>query len=233
MLVVDLPTAPMRTVVTQAISLLGALDRADDPASDWQAQEADRHAVFDVLAWCWEAITEPVLAALGHTCTPGEKIEDWPRVWWSPTGPAAALPLHAAGRHPRTATQYQAMGEAAAVSDSVAGRVVSSYIPTLAALIRARARPAPSRVRQLAVGVPNAPHTPPALARCWLFQMNFKYWPDTCPRPSTPPTWSAPLPPGKLSRRRCQATRGCTYPATASSTRPMPRSAPSSCTIGR
>ena len=67
------------------------------------------------------------------------------------------LPLHAAGRHPRTATQYQAMGEAAALADSVAGRVISSYTPTLTALTRARARPAPDRVRQLAVGVPEAP----------------------------------------------------------------------------
>ena len=127
------------------------------PPRSWQAKEADRHAVFDVLDWCWQAITEPVLAALGHTRTPRGRIEDWPRVWWCPTGPAAVLPLHAAGRHPRTATQYQAMGEAAALADSVAGRVISSYTPTLTTLTRARTRPAPGRVRQLAVGVPEAP----------------------------------------------------------------------------
>ena len=47
------------------------------------------------------------------------------------------------------------MGEAAAITDSVAGRVISSYTSTLAALARARARGAPDRVRQLAVGVPD------------------------------------------------------------------------------
>jgi len=49
------------------------------------------------------------------------------------------------------------MGEAAAVSQTVAGRVVSSYTPTLNALVRARTRAAPDKVRQLAVGVPDAP----------------------------------------------------------------------------
>ena len=169
-LVVDLPAAPIGAVIDQANALLGALRRAGDPATDWQTKEDDRHAVFDVLAWCWQAITEPVLTALGYTHTPSGRIEEWPRVWWCPTGPATILPLHAAGRHPRTATQYQAMGEAAAVADTVAGRVVSSYTPTLTALIRARARPAPSRVRLLAAGVPEAPG----------------YAPDAGPLPAVP-----------------------------------------------
>ena len=148
-------------MIDQANTLLGALDRAGDPATDWQTKEADRHAVFNVLAWSWQAITEPVLTALGHTHTPRERIEDWPRVWWCPTGPATVLPLHAAGRHPRTSHQYAAMGEAAAVADTVAGRVISSYTPTLTTLTRARTRPAPGRVRQLAVGVPEAPSYAP------------------------------------------------------------------------
>ena len=83
---------------------------------------------------------EPVLAALGYTRTPQGRVEDWPRVWWCSTGPATVLPLHAAGRHPRTATQHAAMGEAAAVADTVAGRVISSYTPALTALARACAR---------------------------------------------------------------------------------------------
>ena len=156
-LVVDLPAASIDTVAEQASILLGALDRTADPATDFETKEHDRHAVFTVLAWSWQAITEPVLTALGHTHTPRENIEDWPRVWWCPTGPAIVLPLHAAGRHPRTTTQYAAMGEAAALADTVAGRVISSYTPTLSTLTQARARPAPGRVRQLAVGVPEAP----------------------------------------------------------------------------
>jgi hypothetical protein len=155
--VVELPAAPMGTVIGQAGSLVRALSREGDPAVDWQAREEDRHAVFNILAWSWEAITEPILTALSYTRTPGQRIEEWPRLWWSPTGPAAVLPLHAAGRHPRTITQYQVMGEAAALADSVAGRVISSYTPTVTALTRSRARSAPDRVRQLAVGLPEAP----------------------------------------------------------------------------
>jgi tetratricopeptide (TPR) repeat protein len=155
--VVALPGARSETVVDQANTLLAALQRAPDPALPWPAREADRHAVFNVLAWSWQVITKPILATLGHTCVPRDRIEDWPRVWWCPTGPATVLPLHAAGLHPRTATQHATMGEAAAIADTVAGRVVSSYTQSLTSLARTSARPAPARVRQLAVGVPEAP----------------------------------------------------------------------------
>jgi len=69
-----------------------------------------------------------------------------------PAGPAAALPLHAAGRHPGAARRKAMTGQDP-IADSSAGRVISSYTPTLAALIRALARPAPGPVRQLAVGL--------------------------------------------------------------------------------
>jgi tetratricopeptide (TPR) repeat protein len=155
--IVDLPDSPIGAVADQANILLTAQRRTRDASAEWQTREADRHAIFSVLEWCWQAITEPVLTALSHTHTPREKIEDWPRVWWCPTGPATVLPLHAAGRHPRTVAQYKAMGEKAAVADTVAGRVISSYTPTLGTLAQARARLTPCRVRQLAVGVPNPP----------------------------------------------------------------------------
>jgi hypothetical protein len=156
-LAVDLPAAPIGRVIDQADALLGARRRTGDPATDWQTKEGGRHAVFNILAWSWQAIAEPVLTALGHTHTPPGRIEDWPRVWWCPTGPATVLPLHAAGRHPRTTTQYKAMAGQDAYASTVAGRVISSYTPTLAALTQARTRPAPGPVRQLVVGIPEAP----------------------------------------------------------------------------
>ncbi|MFJ3296718.1 CHAT domain-containing protein [Streptomyces bacillaris] len=63
----------------------------------------------------------------------------WPRLWWCPTGRLSFLPLHAAGRG------------AADSGTWVVDRAVSSYTPTLRALVRARnglapgptARPAP------------------------------------------------------------------------------------------
>ncbi len=80
-----------------------------------------------MLQWLWEAIAEPVLTALGYQETPtGDR--PWPRVWWCPTGPLTALPLHAAGFHDEPG------------DPSVLDRVVSSYTPTLRALAEARAR---------------------------------------------------------------------------------------------
>jgi hypothetical protein len=162
-LIVGLPGAAIDTVTRQADALLSAQRGPVGPAADDSGPEedGDQDAVFDVLAWSWHAIAEPILAALRHTSASGGTIRDWPRVWWCPTGPATVLPLHAAGRHPRTESQRDAAGEEAAAADTVAGRVVSSYTPTLTALIQARARPAPDRVRQLAVGVPEAPGASP------------------------------------------------------------------------
>jgi hypothetical protein len=148
-LVVDLPGAPRTAVIEQVNSLIVALFNAGNPATSLTEQQDDRKTVFGVLAWTWRTISEPVLSALGYTSTPPEAVEEWPRVWWCPTGPAAILPLHAAGHHP--SDNPPRMEEPA---DSVPGRVVSSYTQNLTSLIRARARSTPARVRQLAVGVP-------------------------------------------------------------------------------
>jgi tetratricopeptide (TPR) repeat protein len=167
-LLIDLPAASADAASDQAVILLEA---SLTLGGDWAQQELSRHAVFNVLAWCWDAITAPVLAALDRAAapsiprTPQAAIEDWPRIWWCPTGPATFLPLHAAGRHPRTSVQYTAMGDDAAEADSVAGRVVCSYTQTLSALNRARARPAAARARQLAVGMPRPPSYAPAVSQ--------------------------------------------------------------------
>ncbi|MET0233743.1 MAG: CHAT domain-containing protein, partial [Kibdelosporangium sp.] len=105
----------------------GALLRAD--------QEDLTRIVPEMLAWLWESINEPVLAALGHTTTPGAN-QQWPRVWWLPIGSLGVLPLHAAGFTP--------------------DRVISSYTPTIRALLRARRPPAGAR-RHLAVAMSRTP----------------------------------------------------------------------------
>ena len=150
-----LPAVTYEAVAIQANTLLKAEQASRDPARLFLDRESDRATVFAVLAWLWDEVASPILEALGHTATPRGPVEDWPRLWWCPVGPFAVLPIHAAGRHPRTLPQYNAMGEDAATRDSVAGRVVSSYAPTLAALSRARS--AVGSVRQLAVGLPETP----------------------------------------------------------------------------
>ncbi|RSM73153.1 hypothetical protein DMB66_03745 [Actinoplanes sp. ATCC 53533] len=86
--------------------------------------------MVDLLDWLWNTIGAPVVAAL-------DLASPLPRLWWSPTGPLSALPLHAAGALPDL--------------------VVSSYTPTLGALLRAGTSAPASRPVVLAVGMPKTP----------------------------------------------------------------------------
>ncbi|MFJ6722559.1 CHAT domain-containing protein [Streptomyces sp. NPDC091259] len=85
-----------------------------------------RMTVVETLSWLWETVAEPVLAALQYTgpIGPGEHR---PHLWWCPTGLFTSLPVHAAGRH-------LPPGGGATVLD----RAISSYTPTLRALLHAR-----------------------------------------------------------------------------------------------
>ena len=91
---------------------------------------------------------------LGFADTPEGDPVAWPRLWWCPTGPLTLLPLHAAGHH------AEAVG-GESPPRTVLDRVVSSYTPTLRALLEAR-RPHDDDVvravdRLLLVDVPDAP----------------------------------------------------------------------------
>ncbi|KAM0337608.1 hypothetical protein ACHAPU_011537 [Fusarium lateritium] len=77
------------------------------------------------LEFLWDHITGPVLELLGFTGTPLLE-EDWPHVWWIPTGPISRFPLHASGRHQERS------------SKTVMDRVISSYSTSLKALVRGR-----------------------------------------------------------------------------------------------
>ena len=73
--------------------------------------------LLEVLAWLWDVVAAPVLEYLGYTA-PLDPDTGGRRVWWIPTGPLSALPVHAAGHH-------------LAGTDTVLDRVVSSYTPTV------------------------------------------------------------------------------------------------------
>ncbi len=119
----------------QALELVGSGDLTQ--RMDGQA------TVRETLAWLWDVVAGPVLGALGHRDGPGEGTA-WPRVWWCPTGMLSFLPLHAAGHHD---------GSGRAVLD----RVVSSYTPTVRALLHARARPAATGTGLVAVAMSQTP----------------------------------------------------------------------------
>lgn len=90
--------------------------------------EATDRILQETQEWLWDAVAEPVLDELGllEPPAPGGVL---PRLWWCPTGPLTLLPLHAAGYH----------GEAGSPAPrTVMDRVVSSYTPTLRALLEAR-----------------------------------------------------------------------------------------------
>ncbi|KAF3920284.1 hypothetical protein AA313_de0208882 [Arthrobotrys entomopaga] len=85
---------------------------------------ADGTALKSILRWLWEKIAMPVFTELGFTSPPVDN--DWPRVWWIPTGLLTNFPFHAAGIHENGST------------DTVLDRVVSSYSPSVRALMYGR-----------------------------------------------------------------------------------------------
>lgn len=105
--------------------------------------------VTSTLEWLWDTIAGPCLDGLGYN----KPItgDNWPRVWWIPTGPLSHLPLHAAGRHAKGST------------DTVLDRVVSSYVSSVKALVHGRQQasrmpPEPVSGSALLVTMENTPN---------------------------------------------------------------------------
>lgn len=92
--------------------------------------------VLETLEWLWHSVARPVLDELAP------RAGTLPRVWWSPVGPLALLPLHAAGVH---GGQW------------VGDHVISSYTPTIRALRHARRGSSGADPHQLVVSMPVTP----------------------------------------------------------------------------
>ncbi|AWW43519.1 hypothetical protein DN051_44120 (plasmid) [Streptomyces cadmiisoli] len=107
--------------------------------------------VRETLAWTWHRIVHPVLESIGAV-EPVPRHGVWPRIWWVPTGPFNALPLHAA----QCTAPDCAEGGCGAALDTV----VSSYAPGLQTLAyaraRARSRGTPDHGSVLLVAAPEA-----------------------------------------------------------------------------
>lgn len=109
-------------------------------------------ATVTVLRRIWTIIVAPVVQSLR---TAPIQLSHMARIWWCPVGAASGLPLHAAGRYTQD-------------DDTTLSRtLVSSYTPTLGALIRARQIKRPSAGDQvpsktmLVVGLANTPQEKP------------------------------------------------------------------------
>jgi tetratricopeptide (TPR) repeat protein len=110
----------------------------------------------DMLEWLWDTITSLVLEVLGFRETPSDQ-QEWPHVWWIPTGPLSRFPLHASGRHRERSGK------------TVMDRVISSYSPSLKALLHGRRQREVTAgpVKALLIDVEhteNHPHLPQARA---------------------------------------------------------------------
>ncbi|KAK3341902.1 CHAT domain-containing protein [Lasiosphaeria hispida] len=107
--------------------------------------------MFQILEWLWVTTAGPVLDNLRFR-EPQHTTCAWPRLWWMPTGVLSQLPLHAAGLH-----QIRS-------SDSVIDRVISSYTPSIKALLHTQslsANPRPMTGEALLVSMPKTPDCTP------------------------------------------------------------------------
>ncbi|MGC0334130.1 tetratricopeptide (TPR) repeat protein [Streptomyces sp. SAI-170] len=146
---VPLPALRHEEVLGRIDVFLAALRRTAR-ARDRDTLRAAQAEITETLAWLWDTVTGPVLAALGHDrpLPPDTPAKKWPRVWWAPGGLLGMFPLHASGRHDGS-------------GDAVLDRVVSSYTPTIGALRHARRRRLPDRPGPaLVVAMPTTPGVP-------------------------------------------------------------------------
>jgi hypothetical protein len=133
--VVSLPDLTPQLVHDMVENFFQVLPFAElSPQDEVMSAEA-QEPLRAVLARLWETVAWPVI----------KELETSDRVWWVPTGPLAALPLHAAGCD----------------GDSVLDRVVSSYTPTIKLLAASRSRPPRGTNKALLIAVPDAPGLPP------------------------------------------------------------------------
>ncbi|KAJ7617741.1 hypothetical protein FB45DRAFT_840590, partial [Roridomyces roridus] len=92
-----------------------------------------------ILAELWNTIVEPVIRELKL-----EKSANPPRICWCPTGPLAFLPIHAAGIYSGSQT------------DCVHDYAISSYTPTVTALLPSVSTKKPSPFKMTVVIEPKA-----------------------------------------------------------------------------
>ncbi|EIV96077.1 CHAT domain-containing protein, partial [Frankia sp. QA3] len=119
---VPLPLLTPNAVYEQVVEFLDAFG---DTA---RAGGTGEKRLDGILGWLWDALAGPVLDRLGIIGPPA-RDRGWPRVWWCVSGLLSFLPVHAAGHHDT---------RRGARPDTVVDRVVSSFTPSIRALLHAR-----------------------------------------------------------------------------------------------
>lgn len=144
--VVPLPGLTPAAALSRASGFVDAIDEAYGGNGVDNAVAAMR-TLSGTLGWLWDTVAAPVLDRLGLDAVSHDG-DPWPRMWWCPTGWLSFLPLHAAGRGAPDSGTW------------VLDRAVSSYTPTVRALVRARDGldpRVPTRPSPLVVALPETP----------------------------------------------------------------------------
>ncbi|KAH9925829.1 CHAT domain-containing protein [Fomitopsis serialis] len=87
-------------------------------------RNCQNQSFHDILKVLWTHVVLPILQALAVSISPQSQL---PHFWWCVSGPLAFLPIHAAGDYSQSEPGHK-------ISDYI----ISSYTPTLSALLMAR-----------------------------------------------------------------------------------------------
>ncbi|KAJ7614846.1 CHAT domain-containing protein [Roridomyces roridus] len=146
-----LPEFTPELATTLAKTLQGLIQnsgaRRNERLSGQRESKANTEDQFaHILAELWLKLVSPVVNALDIKVSPAQKLK---RIWWCPTGVLTFLPIHAAGIY----------GPAETFGTKLSDFAISSYTPSLAALIEAFHRQVPrpgpvEETRLLAVAQP-------------------------------------------------------------------------------
>jgi CHAT domain-containing protein len=101
---------------------LSVLKQSDTPQD--RGKKNKRYVEF--LRWLWQKCVRSVLLAIYQDVT--SRMDSLSRIWWIGVGAASSLPFHAAGDHSVGSTE------------NTLSWAISSYTPTIKALVHARGR---------------------------------------------------------------------------------------------
>ncbi|KAI0083142.1 CHAT domain-containing protein [Irpex rosettiformis] len=127
----------------------GDLQDEDDERGGRVTEMEPPDMMRKVLADLWNWVVKPIMDVV---CTLEPPSATLPHITWCPTGPLVFLPLHAAGIYPSD-------NRISAPSQTILDIAVSSYTPTLEALLKPRTQvtPAGQDPRVLIVSQPASP----------------------------------------------------------------------------
>ena len=118
----------------------------------WKEDIEQVDPLHNLLYQAWSFLAEPIVQQLKILGVLGSGPPLTCRVWWCLTGLLAFLPIHASLPRPRKAGEKTV---------GMMDLIVSSYTPTLSALLRSQQRETPPSFHLLAVGQPNSRDHPP------------------------------------------------------------------------